>query len=109
MLAQIVVLCLVLGRASSVSHVSIAWDFDVRLDDHDQPQGKVWLLVDRERHLLTDNPIAGYRIVARSDYEQSQIPTGAVSACTAWYAGLGEDILRDRGHRTCKGFQTGIW
>jgi hypothetical protein len=70
----------------------VAWDFDAQTDNHDQSHGKVWLLVDGERHLIADDPIGGYRVVEQRDYIQSQIPNDAVSACTAWWAGLGDDM-----------------
>lgn len=49
-------------------------------------------MVDGERHLITDDPIGGYRVVDRAEYPEIKIPSDAVSACSSWWAGVGEDI-----------------
>jgi hypothetical protein len=91
-IAQSLLFSLLLGCAAPVSHPEVAWWFDVQLDGHDQPHGKVWLVVNGEGHLITNDPIGGYRIVASADYGQRQIPNNAALACTAWWAGFGEDM-----------------
>jgi hypothetical protein len=84
-------------KASGATHVgalgpSITWQFNIHLDNRDQPGGKVWLVVDGERHLITNDPIGGYWIVPKSEYGDRQIPSDALSACTGWWAGSGEDM-----------------
>jgi hypothetical protein len=85
-------LCLLIGCAGSVSQPFTAWQFDLHNDVRDQTSGKVWLLVNGKRHLITENPVGGYRIVAPSEYERMRIPSDAVSACASWRAGAGEDM-----------------
>lgn len=85
-------LCLLLGCASPGSQSGIAWQFDLHLGHYDQPSGRVWLVVDGKRHLIADDPIGGYRVLSPSEYEQQQIPRDAELACTAWWAGVGEDM-----------------
>ena len=91
-LATSLFICFLLGCSSAGLPHAISWNFDVHQDERDQPRGKVWLVVDGQRHMITDDPIGGYRIIAPKDYPQKQVPSNAVLACTAWWAGSGEDI-----------------
>src|SRR6185503_15139931 len=90
--AQTLLLCSMLGCATPISHPTIAWDINIQLDDHDQPSGKIWLAVGGERHLITDDPIGGYGVLSRAEYEQHQIPSDAILARSSWWAGVGEDM-----------------
>ncbi len=91
-LTPILYFCLLLGcRITEIPH-NISWDFDVHHGVRDEPRGKVWLVVDGQRNMITDDPIGGYRIIAPKDYAQKQVPSNAVLACTAWWAGCGEDM-----------------
>jgi hypothetical protein len=91
-LAPSLIICLLLGCSISGLPHAISWNFDVHHDERDQPRGKVWLDVDGQRHMITDDPIGGYRILARKSYPQKQVPSNAVLACSAWWAGCGEDM-----------------
>lgn len=61
-------------------------------DDRDIPRGKIWLVANGKRYLLTDDPIGACSITKRSEYKQRQIPKHALSAYSAWWAGCGEDV-----------------
>jgi hypothetical protein len=83
---------LLVGCGSPELPRAINWKFDVWHDERDQPRGKVWLLVDGQRHLITNDPVGGYRIIGKKEYPQVGVPRTAVLACTAWSAGIGEDM-----------------
>lgn len=91
-LAPSLIAGLLLGCGSAGSPHAISWNFDVHHDERDQPRGKVWLVVDGQRHMITDDPMGGYEIIAPKDYPKKQVPSDAVVACTAWWAGSGEDM-----------------
>ena len=99
-ITQCLFLGLTLGCLGFTPPPAVVWQFDVHLDDHDQPTGKVWLVVEGKRHLITNDPIGGYWIIAQADFAQQKIPGDAVSACSGWYGGVGEDmyvrVTRDR-------------
>ena len=78
-------------RITELPH-NFSWDFDVHRDIRDKQRGKVWLIVDGKRYMITDDPIGRYRIISPEDYAQKQVPSNAVLACTSWWAGCGEDM-----------------
>lgn len=85
-------LCLLIGCANpAASNPGIAWQFDPHNVARDHTGGKVSLVVDGERHLITDDPVGEYRIVTLSEYKRLHIPNDAVSACSSWWAGVGEE------------------
>ncbi len=77
--------CLLLSLLLGCSHPpSVIWDFETGADGKGTINGKVWLLIDGQRHLVQDRPLMdNYQVLKRSDYARNNIPGDAVSACTA--------------------------
>lgn len=71
---------------------ALTWVFDIHQDEQLIPHGKVHLRVGTKRVLI--EPKAGFLFqpVTRPDYKYHQVPASALTACTGWFAGGGEDI-----------------
>jgi hypothetical protein len=83
-----------LGAVKKVSNsqASISWLFDIRNDKYGNPRGKVFLLVGGRKVLILPNAAAQYRVLDRAEYKSRDVPATAITACTGWWAGQGEDM-----------------
>jgi hypothetical protein len=94
MMSSIAMSEVTLGAARKASHrqVSISWLFNTRNDKYGNPRGKVFLLVDGRKIVILPNAAAQYRVLDQADYKSHDVPAMAITACTGWWAGQGEDI-----------------
>lgn len=83
-----------LGAAGGAAdrQAGISWLFDTRNDKYGNPRGKVFLLVGGRKVLILPKAVAQYRVLDRTDYKLHDVPATAVTACTGWWAGQGEDM-----------------
>ena len=70
----------------------LAWVFDIHQDKQLVPQGKVFLKVGTKRMLIEPKAQAGFRTLSRSDYKGYKVPVAALTACSGWFAGGGQDL-----------------
>jgi hypothetical protein len=82
------------GAVKKVSHsqAGVSWLFNIRNDKDGNPQGKVFLLVGGRKVLILPDAAAQYSVLDRTDYKSHDVPDTAVTACTGWWAGQGEDM-----------------
>ncbi|MBS0661184.1 MAG: hypothetical protein JSR82_23445 [Verrucomicrobia bacterium] len=75
------------------------WVFDIKEDAEGTPRGSVSLSVQGRKVVLFTNAIGNYSEVERSEYRRKRIPAKALTACSGWWAGSGEDVyvVRSKG------------
>jgi hypothetical protein len=83
-------------RKASPSQANVSWLFDIRNDKYGNPRGKVFLLVGGRKVLILPKAAAQYRVLDRKEYESRDVPATAITACTGWWAGQGEDMYVTR-------------
>lgn len=71
---------------------ALTWIFDTHEDKQLIPQSKVYLRVGTKRVLIEEKAQAGFRTVSRMDYKVYKIPAAALTACSGWFAGGGQDM-----------------
>lgn len=79
-------------RKAARGEVKVEWLFDIKMDKDDNPTGKVYLLVGGRKILIRPQAIGQYHVLERTEYKSSDVPASAVAACSAWWAGSGEDM-----------------
>ncbi len=75
---------------------ALAWVFDTHEDKQLIPQSKVFLKIGTRRQLILSKAQAGFRTLSRADYKDYKIPKAALTACSGWFAGGGEDLYVTR-------------
>lgn len=70
----------------------LTWVFDTHEDKELIPQTKVYLKVGTQRVLILSKAQAGFRTLSRTDYKVYKIPAAALTACSGWFAGGGQDM-----------------
>ncbi len=70
----------------------LAWVFDTHPDKELVPRGKVFLKVGSKRIVIEPKAQAEFRILSRADYKEYKVPASALTACSGWFAGGGEDL-----------------
>ena len=83
-------------REASSGQATVSWLFDIRNDKYGNPRGKVFLLVGSRKVLILPKAAAQYRVLERTEYESRDVPATAITACTGWWAGQGEDMYVTR-------------
>lgn len=88
-----------LGQAEQSAHtkarqgdVKVTWQFEIKKDGDENPQGKVYLIVNGRKVLVRPDAGAEYSVVERADYKSRNVPATAITASTGWWAGQGEDM-----------------
>lgn len=87
------------ARAAGRGADAVSWVFDTRDDRQGNPRGRVFLAVGGRRVLLLRNATARFRVLDRREYEERGVPGDAVTACSGWWAGQGEDLYVVRRRR----------
>lgn len=73
--------------------VNASWQFDLTIaEDSDTPRGKVYLLVGSRKVLIFSDAIGAFSVIERADYKSKGVPTTALTACSGWWAGQGQDL-----------------
>ena len=70
----------------------LAWVFDTHPDKELVPRGKVFLKVGSKRIVIEPKAQAEFRTLSRADYKEYKVPASALTACSGWFAGGGEDM-----------------
>jgi photosystem II stability/assembly factor-like uncharacterized protein len=84
-----------LARAPQ-SDAEIKWMFDIKEDNSGTPRGKVYLMVGERKTLIRSRAIGEYHEIDRADYKSKRVPSTAITAASAWWAGQGEDLYVTR-------------
>jgi hypothetical protein len=79
-----------LRKASSVQ-ANIEWVFDTRNDSDGNPRTGVYLRTGGRRFFILRDT-AQFSVLERQSYGERNIPASAITACTGWWAGSGEDM-----------------
>ena len=85
----------------------LSWSFAIHTDRSGNPHGKVFLLFSNRRVLLRPDAYTQFHILNRVDYSEHSIPRSAVTACSGWWAGEGEEIyvIQNQSHLNIYGRQ----
>jgi hypothetical protein len=81
-----------LSQAKARNEPTIAWQFDIHDDNAGQPRGNVLIVVDGKITMIAKSIDEQFTICSRSDYGSHKIPPAAITACTGWWAGAGDDF-----------------
>lgn len=76
---------------ASRAEVNVEWSFDTRDDRDGNPNTRVYLIVGRRRFFIMRDT-AQFSVLERKDYSSRDVPRTALAACTAWWAGSGEEL-----------------
>ena len=80
--------------------VALAWVFAIHDNQEGSPRGKVYLSVGGRRELVEADAQYQFQVVSRAEYHDHAVPSGALCACSGWWAGGGEDLyVVRRGNR----------
>jgi predicted small secreted protein len=69
----------------------VVWLFDTHEDRDGNPRTKVFLVIGERRVLLTETA-ANFSVLDRKDFKGHAVPAAAITACSGWWAGAGEDL-----------------
>lgn len=86
------------GKKATYGQANVKWQFDIRHDRDGNPQSRVFLVVGGRRVFLL-RVVALFRVLDRQDYSSRDVPATAITACTGWWAGSGEDLYVIRRNR----------
>jgi hypothetical protein len=81
------------GRATA----TVSWRFDTRKMEYDQPDTRVYLMVGGRRIFLL-RASSQFSILERELYDGHDVPASAITACSGWWAGQGQNlyVIRSR-------------
>ena len=79
-------------RKASHSQAGVSWLFNIRNDKYGNPRGTVFLIVGGRKVLILPKAASQYRLLKQTEYESHGVPAIAITACTGWWAGRGEDL-----------------
>jgi hypothetical protein len=82
----------VASSKANPAELVISWVFDIKMDNTETPRGKVSLFVNGRVILLRPAVVGQYNVIERTEYKDKGIPTTALTACSGWWAGAGEDL-----------------
>lgn len=80
------------ARSKVTRPPAVAWVFAIKDDRQGNPHGQVFLRVAGRRVLVSKNASGHYHVLSRSEYHAHGVPSAAITACTGWWAGQGEDV-----------------
>ena len=86
--------------APSMRQSQVFWSFDLRRDPDLTPHSNVFLHVRGKRILILRDADSAFNVMARTSYPDHDVPSQAISACTSWFAGQGEDLYVIRRRHT---------
>jgi hypothetical protein len=69
----------------------VSFTFDTKEDGDGNPHTKVFLVVGARRELLAE-ATANFSLLERKDYKDHGVPADALTACSGWWAGQGQDL-----------------
>jgi hypothetical protein len=86
------------GQKPAGAKAEVNWLFDAREDGDGIPHTKVSLAVG-DRRVFLEEVAAKFAVLERRDYKSHGVPASALTACSGWWAGAGEDlyVVRRRG------------
>lgn len=86
------------GQKAAGAKGEVTWLFDAREDGDGIPHTKVSLAVG-DRRVFLEEAAAKFVVLERRDYKSHGVPAAALTACSGWWAGAGEDfyVVRRRG------------
>ena len=86
------------GQRGAGAKAEVTWLFDAREDGDGIPHTKVSLAVG-DRRVFLEEVAANFGVLERRDYKSHGVPAAALTACSGWWAGAGEDfyVVRRRG------------
>ena len=90
-LLSLVLFCGCATNMSNNNTSQIAWNF--RTASSGQPQGKVFLNVNRESYQIISRARGYYRELQRSEFADYGLPSNTLIAAKSWYAGSGDLLL----------------
>jgi hypothetical protein len=70
---------------------NVEWLFDSRDDRDGNPNTRVFLVVGGRRFFILRD-VAQFSVLERKNYSARDVPSTAIAACTAWWAGSGEEL-----------------
>ncbi len=85
-------------RAAPAIHLPdpITWVFDIQDSADLTPHGRVFLKVGGRRLLVESRTQFHFQVLDRSNYKDHAVPSSALTACSGWFAGGGEDLYAVR-------------
>ena len=78
--------------AAPVPTPPLTWVFDTHQDKELVPHSKVYLRVGTMRVLIEPKADCEFHPVSRADYKTYKVPAPALTACSGWFGGGGEDL-----------------
>lgn len=83
------------GQAAPVpSHrpFQVTWSFDLRYDRFSIPHCNVFLRVNGKRFPVLRGTTSEFHVVGRQEYKDHDVPPQAITACTGWFGGQGNEL-----------------
>lgn len=78
-------------RKASYSQTNVTWQFDSRRLESDAMDTKIYLIVNGRRVFLL-RAGSQFGVLDRQGYESHAVPSTAITACSGWWAGQGQDL-----------------
>ncbi len=78
----------------------LRWVFQTRHDAQTNPQTDVFLRVGTRQVLVLPHASDEFTVANRTQYKDSGIPADALTACTGWWAGAGDNLYVARRGRS---------
>jgi len=87
------------AQKAANAQAEVTWAFDTHEDRNGNPHTKVFLIVGARRVLVMETT-ANFSALERKDFKEHGVPATAVTACSGWWAGAGEDLYVVRRNRS---------
>jgi hypothetical protein len=87
------------GQRPAGAKGEVTWLFDAHEDGEGIPHTKVSLVVG-DRRVFLEEVVAKFVVLERQDYKSHGVPDAALTACSGWWAGAGEDFYVVRRRRS---------